>query len=96
MTALDTFKDIILWVMIGAVSAPVWGALLYALWQGVVRPRLISTEEIDRLAAELLESHGDRAADVAFADEYCAWRHSNSFERGKWRRVRQQIERRRS
>ena len=94
MTALDTFKEIILWLMIGTASAPIWGALLYVLWQGILRPRLIPSGDIERLAAELLERHGDQAADVAFAGECRAWRHSDGFERGKWRRVRREIERR--
>jgi len=41
----------------------------------------------------LLERHGDHAANAAFADECQAWRHSDGFEQGKWRRVRWQIER---
>ena len=93
---MDIFKEMILWLVIGAASAPIWGSLLYVLWQGVVRPRLIAAKEVERLAAELLERHADRAADAAFADECHAWRHSNSFEQAKWRRVRRQIERRRS
>jgi hypothetical protein len=96
MTALDTFKNIFVWLMISAASAPIWGVLLYVLWQTVVRPRLIPAEEVERLAAELLERHGNHAAKVAFADECHAWRHSNGFEQGKWRRVRCEIERRSS
>ena len=83
-----------MWLVIGAVTAPIWGVLLYALWQGLIRPRLIPSEDIERLAGELLKRHGDRAANVAFADEFHAWRHSNGFERDKWRRVRWHIERR--
>ena len=95
MTALDTFKEIFVWLAIGAASAPVWGTLLYVLWQSFVRPRLIPSDEIERLAAELVARHGNRAANVAFADEFHAWRHANGFEREKWRRVRWHIERRR-
>ena len=91
---MDTFKDIFVWLVIGAASAPIWTTLLYVLWQGILRPRLIPSGDIEQLAAELLERHGDRAADAAFADECHAWRHSDGFERGKWRRVRREIERR--
>ena len=91
---VDTFKQMILWFIIGAASAPIWGSLLYVLWQGVVRPRLIPAKEIERLAAQMVERHGDRAADAVFANEYHAWRCSNGFEQAKWRRVRCQIERR--
>jgi hypothetical protein len=91
--AVDTFKTIIVWLAIAAASAPIWATLLYVLWQGLIRPRLIPSADIERLAADLRERHGERAADAAFAGEHRAWRHSDGFEQGKWRRVRRRIER---
>ena len=88
---MDTFKQIIMWLVLAAAFAPIWGALLWTLWQGVIRPRLIPAEEIERLATGLLERYGDRAEEVAAADEFHAWRHSDGFEHGKWRRVRLRI-----
>jgi hypothetical protein len=60
--------------------------------QGVVRPHLIPRGEVERLAALLIERHGERASDVAFAEEYGAWRDSDGFEQGKRTRVRRFIE----
>ena len=50
-------------------TAPVWGALLWVLWQSVVRPRLIPRGEVGRLAADLVARYGDRAGEIAFAEE---------------------------
>ena len=61
------------------------------LWQGNIRPRLIPRSEIDSLAAEMLARYGPRADEAAFAEEDRAWRESQTFERGKWRRVRKRI-----
>ncbi|HEY6023235.1 MAG TPA: hypothetical protein VIV34_03555 [Pseudolabrys sp.] len=83
---------IVFWVAIGAASAPIWGATLWALWQGVIRPHLIPRKEVERLAALLVERYGERAEEVAFAEEFGAWRDSDGLAQGKWRRVRRLIE----
>jgi hypothetical protein len=92
---IDT-KSMIIWLVLGVASAPIWGALLWTLWQGFVRPRMIPRAEVERLAAELLARYGPRAEDIAFAKEYAAWHHSDGYEQGKWRRVRSVIERHRA
>lgn len=69
---------------------------LWVEWQGRIRPMLIARAEIERMADELVEKHGDRAEEVAFIEEDRAWRYSQNFEQGKWRRVRKELERRRS
>lgn len=80
-----------IWVMVGAAAAPIWGAGLWVLWQGVVRPHLIPRGEVERLAALLVERYGERAGEAAFAREYGAWHESDGFAQGKWRRVRKLI-----
>jgi hypothetical protein len=72
---------------------PIWGSLLWELWEGSIRPRLVSRTEIDALSAMMLARHGDSAERTAFIEEDRAWRYSDSFEQGKWRRVRKTIER---
>jgi hypothetical protein len=67
---------------------PIWAALALEVWLGVIRPRLIDQAEIDALAADLARRHGVRAAELAFIEEDRAWRYSDNFERGKWKRVR--------
>jgi hypothetical protein len=41
----------------------------------------------------MLVQHANRAEQMAFIEEDRAWRYSDSFEQGKWRRVRKTIER---
>ncbi|HSS99878.1 MAG TPA: hypothetical protein VLK33_22745 [Terriglobales bacterium] len=86
------YWEIVFWLAIGAATAPIWGAVLWVLWQGVVRPHLVPRGEVERLAALLVERHGERAEEVAFGEEYGAWRNSDGFSQGKWRRVRKLIE----
>ena len=88
---MDTVKEAVIWVGIGAATSPIWGAILLLLWESIIRPRLIPRAEIDALAAEMLARHGPGAEDVASAEEETAWRNSRPFEQGKWRRVRQRI-----
>jgi hypothetical protein len=89
----SVYKDIAIWLAIGTAAAPAWGAVLWVIWQGVARPHLIPHAEVKRLAVLLVEQHGERAADVALANEYGAWRDSDGFAQGKWRRVRKYLER---
>ncbi|HTM74771.1 MAG TPA: hypothetical protein VL198_16215 [Pseudolabrys sp.] len=90
---MDTVKQALIWIVIAAATSPIWGALLWVLWQGSLRPRLIPRAEIDARAAEMLARHGPRAKEVAAAEEEYAWRNSQPFEQGRWRRVRKRIER---
>jgi len=90
---MDTVKQALMLIVIGAATSPIWGALLWVLWQGSIRPRLIPRAEIDALAATMVARHGPRAEEVASAEEEQAWRNSCPFEQGKWRRVRKRIER---
>ena len=89
---MDTVKLALIWIGIGAVTSPIWGALLWLLWEGRIRPHLIPGAEIDSLAVAMLTRHACRAEEMAFIEEDRAWRYSRPFERGKWRRVRKRIE----
>jgi hypothetical protein len=86
-------SSVLKWLAVGAALSPIWGAFLWELWQGAIRPRLIPRAEIDALSASMLARHGDRAEEMAFIEEDRAWRYSESFQQGKWRRVRKRIER---
>lgn len=77
----------------------VFGAFVLAVflsveWQGRIRPLFIPHSEIERLADELVTAYGDRAEELAAIEEDRAWRYSQNFEQGKWRRVRKELERR--
>ncbi|MCA1867098.1 hypothetical protein HW571_15535 [Agrobacterium genomosp. 3] len=67
-------------------------AYLWLEWQTRIRPLLLSSSEIKRLADNLTERHGERAEEFASMEEDRAWRYSRSFEQGKWRRVRRELE----
>lgn len=86
------YWEIVIWLAIGAAAAPMWGAGLWVLWQGVIRPRFIPRGEVERLATLLVDRYGERAEEVAYGEEYGAWRNSDDFAQGKWRRVRRSIE----
>jgi hypothetical protein len=90
---MATVKQALIWIVIGAVTSPIWGALLWVFWQGSIRPRLIPRAEIDALAATLMARHGRNADEVAYLEEEQAWRSSRPFEQGQWRRVRKRIAR---
>lgn len=70
------------------------GVFLSVEWQGRIKPMLIARAEIERAADELAEKYGERAEEMAFTEEDRAWRYSQNFEQGKWRRVRKELERR--
>ena len=69
-------------------------SLGWHLWTAVIRPALIPREEIERLAQEMIARHGGSAEEMAYIEEDSAWRRSDVFEQGKWRRVRKAIARR--
>ena len=83
-----------IWLAICAATAPIWGTGLWVLWQAVVRPQLIPRTEVERMATLLVDRYGERADEVAFGEEYGAWRNSDAFAQGNWRRIRKMIERR--
>jgi hypothetical protein len=89
---MDVLKNVLGWAAIAAAAAPIWGALLWELVEGAVRPRLIPQAEINALSAVLLAKYGNGAEEAAFIVEDRAWRYSDSFEQGKWRRVRKELQ----
>jgi hypothetical protein len=80
------------WVVTAICSSPAWGSLLWVIWQGQVRPRLIPARKIKTKATELINCHGYNALEMAATEEDRAWRYSNSFEQGYWWRVSKAIE----
>jgi hypothetical protein len=88
---MGIFERSVIWIALAACLAPVWGTLLWECWEGAVRPRLIPRDMIDRAAAAILAEHGDRAEQMAWIAEDRAWRYSDSFKQGCWRRVRKRI-----
>jgi hypothetical protein len=88
---MDTLKQAVFWTALAAGMAPIWGTLLWELWDGAVRPRLIRRDIIDRAAAAILAEHGELAEQMAWIQEDRAWRYSDPFKQGGWRRIRKRI-----
>ena len=88
---METLKQVIVWIVLAACGAPIWGTLLWEVWDGGVRPRLIRRDIIDRAAAAMLAQHGERAEQMALSAEHRAWCESNPFKQGGWRRIRKRI-----
>jgi hypothetical protein len=88
---METLKQAVFWIVLAACSAPVWGALLWELWEGDVRPRMVPRGIIDRAARAILAKHGEQAEQLVWLEETRAWRYSDPFKQGCWRRVRRRI-----
>jgi hypothetical protein len=76
------------WVLIALAASPMIFAFGYIAYEGHIRPALISKGEINHLADEITQRHPDDPQEAAYWEEYAAWHRSESFEQGKWRRVR--------
>lgn len=81
------------WIVIAVAVFPIWGSLLWVIWDVSIRPRLIPKAEIEAEANAMLARWGARAAEMAFIEEHAAWFRSHSFEQGRWHRIRVTIER---
>lgn len=81
------------WLVIALAAFPIWGALLWVIWDVRIRPHLIPKAEIEAEAKVMLAQWGERAAEMAFIEEHAAWYRSQSYEQGRWHRVRVAIER---
>ena len=67
---------------------------LAGFWQFRVKPLRIPASEIEATVDSLIAQHGERADEVAYLNEHRAWHDSNLSEQGKWRRVREELQRR--
>jgi hypothetical protein len=88
---MSALREAVYWIVVVAASAPIWGTLLWDLWEGIIQPRHIPRDRIDALAALMLTRYGDRAEEMAWIEEDRAWRYFEYFKQGMWRRVRKRI-----
>ncbi len=79
-----------------AFGAFVLIVFLWVKWESFIRPMFIPRVEIKRIIDELVQEHGERAEEIASMEEDRAWRCSRNFEQGKWRRVHQELRRRKA
>ena len=82
------WRDIVWGTVLVVCTSPIWGSLLWFIYESYVRPARIPKREIDALADEVRRRSPDDPADAAFVEEQAAWYRSEMFEQGKWRRVR--------
>ncbi|PLX37588.1 MAG: hypothetical protein C0606_04665 [Hyphomicrobiales bacterium] len=74
-------------IFIGMIAA----VAIWHEWAFRLRPLFIPKAEINALVNELIAKHGPDAEEKAYIKEDRAWRYSNTFEQGKWRRVRREL-----
>jgi hypothetical protein len=80
------------WIASFVIIVPLVVAVVWEVWESCIRVSRLPAREIVSLARELRQKHGIRAAEIAFINEDRAWRYSDSFERGKWRRVKRHLQ----
>jgi hypothetical protein len=90
----DTFLVSSKWLFITLAIAPMVIGVGWGIYEGSILPRLIPRAEIDTLTDEIMRRYPDDPEDAAFNETYSAWHRSNSFEQGKWHRVRKEVRRR--
>ena len=87
------WRDIFWWVLMAVCTVPIWGTLIWFLNELYIRPLLIPKAEIERLADELRQNYPTDPAEAAFTEEQNAWYRSETYEQGKWRRIRKHLSR---
>jgi hypothetical protein len=87
------WRDGLWWTLLVLGTAPAWGTLVWFLNELYIRPLLIPKADIERLADELRRNHPTDPAEAAFTQEQNAWHRSETFEQGKWRRVKRFLDR---
>ena len=78
-------------IVIAVCLSPIWGSLLWFIYESYIRPARIPKQEIEALAAEMRRRNPHDPAEAAFIEEQAAWYRPDMFEQGKWRRVRREI-----
>jgi hypothetical protein len=87
-------EEILKWLMIALAAGPMVFAFGYIAYEGYIRPALIPKSEIKKLADKIAQRKLIDPDEAAYWEEYAAWHRSESFEQGKWRRVRKLLRRR--
>ena len=85
------WRDLLWWLLAVLCLSPIWGSLLWFMYESYIRPARIPKQYIGALAAEMRRRNPADPEDAAFTEEQVAWHRSDMFEQGKWRRVRREI-----
>lgn len=89
----DLAWHILGWALAVVAASPIILAVGMEIWTGAIKPRLIPSPEIERLANEVLTKYPDDPEQAAFREEEYYWYRCDTFEQWKWRRVRREIQR---
>lgn len=90
----DWIRYIAGWLAVVTALSPIVLAIAWVIYDMEVRPRLVPRAEIEAMADEVMSKHPENPEEWAFMEEESAWYRSNTFEQGKWHRVRRVIRRR--
>lgn len=77
-----------------ALGVFVLAVFIHHEWDLRIRPMFIPREEINTIVDELIAKHGPRAEQVAYGEEDHACRYCDTYQQGKWHRVRRELWRR--
>lgn len=91
----DIFVQAFSWLMLIFIGGQVLifiGLVLWDVWTDAVKPRLIPTADINRVAADIIANYSDPELE-AFARHKRAWNRSDGAEQTYWYRVRKAVRR---
>lgn len=91
---MESMETAVRWAAYTLAILPLLIGLGWTFAEGWIRPRLIARSEIERLADALLARCPDDPEHAAFVEEHAAGFRSETFEQGKWKRVRRLLRRR--
>ena len=77
--------------VLAGLSLFIAGVIAWEEWQRVLRPRMVPKAKIDAMADALIARYGAKAEEYAYIEEDRAWRRSETFRQGLWRRVRREL-----
>lgn len=96
MTMVDLLLAILHWLLLiffGGQALIFIGLILWMIWTDAIKPRLIPTDDIARVADDIIASYPDPELE-AFARHERAWYDSDGAEQTYWYRVRKAVRRR--
>lgn len=70
---------------------PIWGALVWEIWQGHIRPAIIGQNLIQSEINQLYTQYGNNVFDYVCRREHRAIYQCDSYKIGYWRRIRREI-----
>lgn len=92
----EIFVQALSWLLLtffGGQALIFIGLVLWTIWTDAIKPRLIPTDDIARVADDIIASYSDPELE-AYARHERAWYDSDGAEQTYWYRVRKAVRRR--